>query len=70
MLWITRPHLHIDRTACARRIRRFMDRDAALHEIAAVVHDADPDDDRCRSPQAPGSMPSSVASASVQRPTR
>jgi hypothetical protein len=101
MLWITRPHPHIDRTACAWLIRRFVDRDAAfgfaadaeaaaalggtpfdmrgvelghhegrcsfetmlaryqltdpaLHEIAAMVHDADLDDDRFRSPEAPG----------------
>ena len=101
MLWITRPHPHIDRTACAWLIRRFVDRDAvfgfaadaeaavalggtpfdmrgvalghhegrcsfetilaryqltdpALHEIAAIVHDADLDDDRFRSPEAPG----------------
>jgi hypothetical protein len=101
MLWITRPHPHIDRTACAWLIRHFVDRDAvfafapdaeaaaalggtpfdmrgvelghhegrcsfetilaryqltdpALHEIAAMVHDADLDDDRFRSPEAPG----------------
>lgn len=101
MLWITRPHPHIDRTACAWLIRRFVDRDAAfafaadadaaaalggtpfdmrgvelghhegrcsfetilaryqltdpaLHEIAAMVHAADLDDDRFRSPEAPG----------------
>jgi hypothetical protein len=101
MLWITRPHPHIDRTACAWLIRRFVDPDAAfgfagdaeaaaglggtpfdmrgvelghhegrcsfetilaryqltdpaLHEIAAMVHDADLDDDRFRSPEAPG----------------
>jgi hypothetical protein len=30
MLWITRPHPHIDRTACAWLIRRFVDRDAAF----------------------------------------
>ena len=28
MLWITRPHPHIDRTACAWLIRRFVDPDA------------------------------------------
>jgi hypothetical protein len=28
MLWVTRPHPHIDRTACAWLIRRFVDRDA------------------------------------------
>jgi hypothetical protein len=101
MLWITRPHPHIDRTACAWLIRRFVDRDAAfafatdaeaaaalggtpfdmrgvelghhegrcsfetilaryqltdpmLHEIAAMVHAADLDDDRFHSPEAPG----------------
>jgi hypothetical protein len=101
MLWITRPHPHIDRTACAWLIRRFVDRDAAfafaadaeaaaalggtpfdmrgvelghhegrcsfetilvryrltdpaLHEIAVMVHAADLDDDRFRSPEAPG----------------
>jgi hypothetical protein len=101
MLWITRPHPHIDRTACAWLIRRFVDGDAAfafaadaeaaadlggtpfdmrgvelghhegrcsfetilaryrltdpaLHEIAAMVHAADLDDDRFRSPEAPG----------------
>lgn len=30
MLWTTRPHPHIDRTACARLIRRFVDHDAAF----------------------------------------
>jgi hypothetical protein len=101
MLWITRPHPHIDRTACAWLIRRFVDpaaefgfaedaetaaglggtpfdmrgvelghhegrcsfetilaryhlTDPALHEIAAMIHDADLDDDRFRSPEAPG----------------
>jgi hypothetical protein len=28
MLWITRPHCHVDRTACAWLIRRFVDRSA------------------------------------------
>jgi hypothetical protein len=101
MRWITRPHPHIDRTACAWLIRRFVDSEAefafaadaeaaaslggtpfdmrgvelghhegrcsfetilaryqltdpALHEIAAMVHDADLDDDKFRSPEAPG----------------
>lgn len=101
MLWVTRPHPHIDRTACAWLIRRFVDREAlfafapdpdtarelggtpfdmravelghhegrcsfetilhkyrlidpALHEIAAMVHDADLDDEQFRSPEAPG----------------
>ncbi len=101
MLWVTRPRPHIDRTACAWLIRRFIDPDAefgfapdaesalalggtpfdmvgvdlghhegrcsfetilhrhhltdpALHEIAAMVHDADLDDERFRSPEAPG----------------
>ena len=101
MLWVTRPSPHIDRTACAWLIRRFIDpeatfafaadpeaaaalggtpfdmrgvelghhegrcsfetilhkyqlRDPALDEIAAMVHDADLDDDRFRSPEAPG----------------
>ena len=101
MLWVTRPHPHIDRTACAWLIRRFVDRDAefafasdpvaagalggmafdmrgvelghhegrcsfesilhkyrltdpALHEIAAMVHDADLDDEKFSSPEAPG----------------
>jgi hypothetical protein len=101
MLWVTRPGPHIDRTACAWLIRRFIDpeatfafapdpdgaaalggtpfdmrgvelghhegrcsfetilhkyelRDPALDEIAAMVHDADLDDDRFRSPEAPG----------------
>jgi hypothetical protein len=101
MLWVTRPHPHIDRTACAWLIRRFIDpgarfafapdpegaralggtpfdmrgvelghhqgrcsfetilhthrlTDPALHEIAAMVHDADLDDDKFRTPEAPG----------------
>jgi hypothetical protein len=101
VLWITRPHPHIDRTACAWLIRRFLDpeaefafaadaeaasalggtpfdmrgvalghhdgrcsfetilkryelTDSALHEIAAMVHDADLDDEKFRSPEAPG----------------
>ena len=101
MLWVTRPHPHIDRTACAWLIRRFVDpeavfsfapdpeaagklrgtpfdmrgvelghheghcsfetivhkyelTDAALDEIGAMVHDADLDDEKFRSPEAPG----------------
>jgi hypothetical protein len=101
VLWVTRPQPHIDRTACAWLIRRFVDPEAtfafapdpeaamalggtpfdmrgvalghhegrcsfetilhtyrltdpALHEIAAMVHDADLDDDKFRSPEAPG----------------
>ena len=101
MLWVTRPHPHVDRTACAWLIRRFVDdsatfafapdpdaartlggtpfdmrgvelghhegrcsfesilhkyrlQDPALHEIAAMVHDADLDDEKFRSPEAPG----------------
>lgn len=101
MLWVTRPHPHIDRTACAWLIRRFVDPEAsfafaadpetasalggtpfdmrgvelghhggrcsfetilltygltdpALHEIAAMVHDADLDDEKFRSPEAAG----------------
>jgi hypothetical protein len=101
MLWVTRPRPHIDRTASAWLIRRFVDPDATfafapdaggaaglggtpfdmrgvelghhegrcsfesillkygltdpvLHEIGAMVHDADLDDERFRSPEAPG----------------
>lgn len=101
MRWVTRPRPHIDRTACAWLIRRFIDQEAefvfaadadaartlggtpfdmrgvelghhqgrcsfetflevyklgdpALHEIAAIVHDADLDDEQFRSPEAPG----------------
>ncbi len=101
MLWVTRPRPHLDRTASAWLIRRFVDRDAtfafapdpegagvldgipfdlrgvelghhkgrcsfetilhshgltdpALHEIAAMVHDADLDDEKFGSPEAPG----------------
>jgi len=101
MLWVTRPHCHVDRTACAWLIRRFVDRDAtfafaadlaaaralggtpfdmrgaelghregrcsfesllvkhrlhdpALREIADRVHEADVDDDRFHTPEAPG----------------
>ncbi len=101
MLWVTRPRPHIDRTACAWLIRRFVDPeptfafasdadaaarlsgtpfdmrgvalghqegrcssesilheylldDPALREIAAMVHDADLDDERFGSPEAPG----------------
>lgn len=101
MLWVTRPHPHIDRTACAWLLRRFVDPEAtfafapdpegakalggtpfdmrgveighhegrcsfetilhvyrltdpALHEIGAMVHDADLDDDKFRSPESPG----------------
>ncbi len=101
MLWVTRPHPHIDRTACAWLIRRFVDPEAifsfapdpeaavklggtpfdmrgvelghhegrcsfetivhkyrltdpALDEIGAMVHDADLDDEKFRSPEAPG----------------
>jgi hypothetical protein len=101
VLWVTRPRPHIDRTACAWLIRRFIDPEAAfafvpdpeaarvvggtpfdmrgvalghhegrcsfetilhtyqltdpaLHEIAAMVHAADLDDDKFSSPEAPG----------------
>jgi hypothetical protein len=101
VLWVTRPQPHIDRTACAWLIRRFVDPEAtfafapdpeaanalggtafdmrgvelghreggcsfetilrhykltdpALHEIATMVHDADLDDDKFRSPEAAG----------------
>jgi len=101
VLWVTRPHPHIDRTACAWLIRRFVDPEAifafaadpetaraaggnpfdmrgvelghhegrcsfesilhtyrltdpALQEIAAMVHDADLDDEKFASPEAPG----------------
>ena len=101
MLWVTRPRPHIDRTACAWLIRRFIDPEAtfafapdaegaealggtpfdmrgvklghhegrcsfetvlrvytlgdpALHEIGAMVHAADLDDERFRSPESPG----------------
>ena len=101
MLWVTRPHPHIDRTACAWLIRRFVDPEAsfafapdpeaaaalggtpfdirgvelghhagrcsfetilhtygladpALHEIAAMIHDADLDDEKFGSPEAAG----------------
>ena len=101
MLWVTRPRPHIDRTACAWLVRRFVDREArfafaadpeaarvlggtpfdmrgvelghhegrcsfetilhkyrltdpALHEIAAMVHDADLDDEKFRTPEGPG----------------
>lgn len=101
MLWVTRPGCHVDRTACAWAIRRFVDRDAtfgfapdlagalglggtpfdmrgaelghhegrcsfeslllkyrlddpALDEIAAMVHEADVDDDRFHTPEAAG----------------
>jgi hypothetical protein len=101
MLWVTRPRPHIDRTACAWLIRRFIDAEAtfafaadaegaralggtpfdmrgvelghhegrcsfetilhthgltdpALHEIAAMVHDADLDDEKFQSLEAPG----------------
>lgn len=101
MLWVTRPHCHIDRTACAWLIRRFVDPDArfafaadaeaaarldgtpfdirgvglghaegrcsfesilhkyrledpALRDLAAVVHEADVDDDRFHTPEAAG----------------
>jgi hypothetical protein len=101
MLWVTRPRPHIDRTACAWLIRRFVDAgatfafapdpdgaralggtpfdmrgvelghhegrcsfetilhkyeltDPALHEIAAMVHDADLDDEKFASPESHG----------------
>jgi hypothetical protein len=101
VLWVTRPQPHIDRTACAWLIRRFIDPEATfafapdpesaqalggtpfdmrgvelghheggcsfetmlrrhsltdpvLHEIAAMVHDADLDDDKFRSPESAG----------------
>ena len=101
MLWVTRPRCHIDRTACAWLIRRFVDSkatfafapdaeaarvlggtpfdmrgvelghhqgrcsfesvllkyhldDPVLRELAAVVHEADVDDDKFHTPEAPG----------------
>ncbi len=101
MLWVTRPRPHIDRTACAWLIRRFVDPaatfafapdaesarilggtpfdmrgvelghheghcsfetilqaynldDPALREIAAMVHDADLDDEKFAVPEGPG----------------
>ena len=30
MLWVTRPRCHVDRTACAWAIRRFVDREATF----------------------------------------
>jgi len=30
MLWVTRPHCHVDRTACAWAIRRFVDPEASF----------------------------------------
>lgn len=101
MRWATRPDCHVDRTACAWAIRRFVDRaaefvfaadlpaarvleatpfdmrgaelghhegrcsfeslllkyqlaDPALRELADVVHEADVDDDRFHTPEAPG----------------
>jgi hypothetical protein len=101
MLWVTRPHCHVDRTACAWLIRRFIDEsptfafapDAqsakalggipfdmrgvelghhegrcsfescllkyrldhpALHQIAAIVHEADLDDERFHTLEAGG----------------
>jgi hypothetical protein len=101
MRWATRPDCHVDRTACAWAIRRFVDPEAefvfaadleaalalgatpfdmrgaelghhegrcsfesllrkyrladpALRELAEVVHEADVDDDRFHTPEAPG----------------
>jgi len=101
VLWATRPDCHVDRTACAWAIRKFIDSaarfvfvadieaarvrgatpfdmrgaelghhdgrcsfeslllkydlaDPALRELAAVVHEADVDDDRFHTPEAAG----------------
>ena len=101
MLWVTRPRCHVDRTACAWLVRRFVDPKAtfafattpeeaaalggtpfdmrgvelghhggrcsfesfllkygltqpALREIGAIVHDADLDDEKFRTPEAAG----------------
>lgn len=101
MLWVTRPRCHVDRTACAWLIRRFVDQtatfafapdarsatalggipfdmrgvelghhegrcsfesfllkyrldDPALREIAAIVHEADLDDERFHTLEARG----------------
>ena len=101
MLWVTRPRCHVDRTACAWLIRRWVDaeatfafapdpagaatlrgtpfdmrgvelghhegrcsfesillkyglQDPVLHEMAAMIHEADVDDDRFHTPEAPG----------------
>ena len=43
MRWATRPRLHVDRTACAWLIRRFIDPDAAfvfVEELVDVPDDA------------------------------
>jgi hypothetical protein len=101
VLWVTRPKCHVDRTACAWLIRRFIDSGAtfafaadlaaagtlggtpfdmrgaelghhadrcsfesfllhyhleepALRELAAVIHEADVDDDKFHTPEAAG----------------
>ncbi len=40
MLWVTRPHPHIDRTACAWLIRRFVDPDAVFAFAADLAEAA------------------------------
>jgi hypothetical protein len=49
MKWATRAHIHIDRTACAWLIRRFVDPDAEfvfVHDPDEVPEDATPFDMR------------------------
>jgi hypothetical protein len=58
--WATRKGIHIDRAACAWLIHRNIDQRARflfvtdLWRIAAIVHEADVEDDRYDAPEAPG----------------
>ncbi len=60
MRWVTRRGVHIDRSASAWLLRRFVDPDAefltdpVLWELAEAVHEADLEDDRYDAPDAPG----------------
>jgi len=45
---------HEGRCSFETLLHKYQLRDPALDEIAAMVHDADLDDDRFRSPEAPG----------------
>jgi hypothetical protein len=61
MRWATRAGIHVDRTACAWLIRRFIDPECVfvfvhdpVREIARIVHEADLEDERYDAPEAGG----------------
>lgn len=54
MIWATRAGVHIDRAACETILRCYGLHDPVLWRIAEIIHEADLDDERYDSPEAPG----------------